>query len=376
VAAKLTVEQVLRLRMRSQRLIGPRPGSVPEVVRDVGALQAQSTRAARLAVRPRGRDLDGPAVNHACNVDRSVVRTWVMRGTLHMIPAADIEWMLALYKPPADALSARERELGLDVPLLARARSAIPEVLGAGQPFSRSELIRALASHGVQVGPDGQAPAHLIAHAAAHGLICRGPDRSDDEPTYVLLSEWVGDRAQPPGGEAIAELARRYLGGYGPVGPEDFAYWSGLPVRAARRAFDLIGDELTEVDAAGQRAWLRLPPGEDARLSEILVAAGEPAVRLLGQFDAYLLGYRDRGLALRSEFARRIQAGGGMLNPAVMVDGRIVGRWRQRRGARGAAVLVEPFEDLDEPVLAGLEAEVADLGRFLGITTTVLDVAS
>jgi hypothetical protein len=198
VAAKLTVEEVLRLRMRSQRLTGPRPGSVPEVVRDVGALQAQSTRAARLAVRPRGRDLDGPAVNHACNVDRSVVRTWVMRGTLHMIPAADIEWMLGLYKPAADALSARERELGLDVPLLARARSAIPEVLGAGQPFTRSELIRALADHGVQVGPDGQAPAYLVAHAAVHGLICRGPDRSDDEPTYVLLSEWVGDRAQPP----------------------------------------------------------------------------------------------------------------------------------------------------------------------------------
>ena len=375
MAAKLTVDQQLRVRMRSQRLSGPRPGSVPDVVRVVGALQAQNTRAARLAVRPRGTDLDGAAVDRACNVDRSVVRTWVMRGTLHMVPAADVGWMLALYKPPADALSARERELGLDVALLARARSAIPEILSAGQALSRAELILALDGHGVRVGPDGQAPAHLVAHAAIQGLICRGPDRSDDEPTYVLLSEWVGACAPPARGEAMAELARRYLTGHGPAGPEDFAYWSGLPVRAARRAFELIADELTEIDVAGRPAWLHLAPGEDARLAEFLETGGGPAVRLLGQFDAYLLGYRDRSVALRSEFARRIQAGGGMLNPAVMVDGRIVGTWRQRRRARGITVLVELFEDVGGAVLAGLESEVADLGRFLDVTT-FLDLAS
>ena len=72
------------------------------------------------------------------------------------------------------------------------------------------ELIRALAGHGVQVGPDGQAPAYLVAHAAVQGVICRGPDRSDDEPTYVLLSEWVADRGQPPCGEGgpVGRLAR------------------------------------------------------------------------------------------------------------------------------------------------------------------------
>ena len=96
-------------------------------------------------------------------------------------------------------------------------------------------------------------------------------------------------------------------------------------------------------------------------------------VRLLGRFDDYLLGWRGRELVLDPRFASRIQAGGGWVHPAVVVDGRVAGTWRSRRAGGRLEVAVEPFGRLPAGARPGLEAEAADLGRFLGLETT-LDV--
>ena len=358
MAGSLTPDEVLRLRLRSQQLAGPQAGEVAEVVRRMGAMQAQSTRDARLAVRPRGQRIDAAAVTEASNVTRSVVRTWAMRGTLQMLARQDVGWIVNLLRPPPGVVTARHRQLGLDAGLFARALPAIAEILSGHGPLTRAELVAELAAGGVAVDPKTQAPAHLIGYAARQGVICRGPDRSDDEPTYVLLTEWAGEHAPVGPDEALAELARRYVGAHGPATPADFAYWSGLPLGRARRGFELVAGELEEVDAAGEPAWMLRgadPPG-----------AGDaaPCVRLLPHFDEYLLGYRSRDLVLPPRFARRIQAGGGWVRAAVLVDGRVAGTWRQQRQRDQIVVTVEPFEAIDPAALPGLEAEAADLGRF------------
>ena len=189
VIRSLTPDEVLRLRLRSQQLAGPRAAEVAEVVRRMGAMQAQSTRDARLAVRPRGQGIDAAAVTEACNVTRSVVRTWAMRGTLQMLARHDVGWVVDLFRPPPGVVTARHRQLGLDAGLFARALPAIAEILSGHGPLTRAELVAELAAGGVAVDPKTQAPAHLIGYAARQGVICRGPDRSDDEPTYVLLAD-------------------------------------------------------------------------------------------------------------------------------------------------------------------------------------------
>lgn len=353
----LAVDDVLRMRMRSQLLSGQRPADVAGLVWRAGALQAQSTRDARLAVRVRGEAIGADAVDEACNQARTVVRTWAMRGTLHMLAACDVRWVVGFYRPPAGVLNSRQRELGLDETLLARALPAIEDILSRFGPLPRAGLVRELAARGITVGPGGQAPAHLVGYAARQGLICRGPDRTDDEPTYVLLSDWVGRHEPAEPGDPLAELARRYVTAYGPAGPQDFASWAGLPLGRARRGFELAAGELEEVDAAGEPAWVLAGaeiPGPD----------GAPCVRLLPHFDSYLLGYRNRDIMLAPSFAKRIQAGGGWIRAAVVVDGRVAGTWSQRRTAEQSVVQVKPFEPLAPAVVAGLEAEAADLGRF------------
>jgi hypothetical protein len=214
-----------------------------------------------------------------------------------------------------------------------------------------------LNARGVLVDPAGQAGAHMVAFAAMRGLTCRGPERENDDPTYVLLDDWVGTQPDREPEAALAELARRYLAGHGPATDGDLARWAGIGSKLASQGFRLIASQLAEVDVAGETAWMlasKTPPGDPA-----------PRVRLLGAFDAYLLGYRDRGLALPPRFARRIQAGGGWIHPAVVLDGLVIGTWRAERRGQRLAVHVEPFEELPDTLRTALETEAADVGRFL-----------
>ncbi|HEY2948903.1 MAG TPA: winged helix DNA-binding domain-containing protein [Micromonosporaceae bacterium] len=357
---------IRRLRTRAQRLAGERPARVTTAVAAVTAVPAQSTPAARLAVRCRADGATAATVDRAC-ARGSLVRTWAMRGTLHVLAAADVRWVVALLGPIFAAAGRRRRlQLGLDDATSERALSAIRAALAGSAPLTRADLVARVVDDGIAVDVDTQAPAHLVAYAAMRGLICRGPDLARDEPTYVLLDEWVPGDAPRDGDDALAELARRYLAGHAPAADRDLAAWSGLPASAARRGFALIADELREVRLGGATAY--------APSTMELQPPADPVVRLLGAFDPYLLGYRGRELALDARYARRIQAGGGIIHPAVLVDGRVVGTWRLSRTGRAeaeATIRLEPFARLPRGVLDALEAEAADVGRFLGLPATL-----
>jgi len=339
--------ELLRRRMHAQFL--PQTDDVAGIARRAGGIQAQDAPAARLALRARGlRDQGAVARAYAAG---EVVCSWLMRDTLHLVPAEDLPPLLALLGQRNLAANARRRrELGLTEEVCRQALAAIPEVLR--EPLGRAELIAALIARGVKVDPKGQAPAHLMGYAAAHGLICRGADVAPREPGYLLLprSALQGVDAD----RALVELARRYAAAFGPAGPADFAAWAGLTQAVGRRAFALA--ELTE---AG--------PGLYVAPDSAAPPPGPPLVRLLGAYDNYLLGYRDRELMLDRAYAKRINAGGGVIKPALVVDGRVLGTWRRD----GGTLVVERFARLPAAARPGLEAEAADVGRFLGEKLTL-----
>jgi hypothetical protein len=359
VLEELPVARVLAERVRAQVLTGVRPTDPVEAVRRVGALQAQDPRALRLAIRARTTGVDALAVKRALAEPGRLVVTWLMRGTLHAVPAGDVRWLLALLRPARSSGRTRRLALGLDDHLLDTALPIAVGLLAAG-PLTRSELADRMRAAGIPLGR-GQAPAHLLSVAAREGLVCRGPDR-DGEPTYVRLSDWLAgvEPVEPvERDDALARLARRYLAGHGPAGAADLAAWSGLPLRDARTGLGALAaaGEVEDVRIGGAPAY-RLP--------------GEPSpedrtVRLVPAFDEYLLGYRGRALALDAAYAHRIQAGGGIVHPAVLLGGRIIGSWRQRRADGGLIVAVEPFRRLPRDTRAALAAEAADIGRFLGV---------
>jgi hypothetical protein len=331
----VTPEQIRATRAEAQGLGSTRPNSVLDAVRRAVGLQAQDVRACRLSVRARTDNLTRSDVDAAV-ADGSVVRTWAMRGTLHMVAAEDRPWLVGLLGPHfAKRFAPRRRQLGLDDAITGAAVDAIREVLD--EPLTRAQLMERLAAKGVRLDLRTQAPAHLLSYAAMSGVIHRGPDVNDDEPTYVLSPE----HTPVPEEEPMARLAERYLDGYGPAQAEDFAAWSGLPLTKARAAMGAASVEPVE------------PSG---------------IVRMVGHFDTYLLGYKSRELAVPKEFDRRIQAGGGFIMPAVLVDGRAVATWRQTRKRNRLMIDVEPFGTTEQP---RIRDEVADLGRFLGVEADI-----
>jgi winged helix DNA-binding protein len=341
----------------------------PDVLRAVCGLQAQLLGAAWLGVRARSAGLRAADLDRALNQERSIVRTWLMRGTLHVAAADDIRWLLALLGPAvAGRNAARHRQLGLDDDLMTRAVKAIRDILAGSGPLTRYELVERLRRRHIRLDPKSQAPIHVIQAAALQGAVCLGPARDHGEPTYVLIDDWLGPlRPAPaketPGEALLGELARRYIAAFGPASVEDLAAWAGLPIKESRVALSRALPALKEVGLRGRPAWILATPRRDARGAD----PGAMSVRLLPAFDSYLLGYRRRDPAVPTRLQARLQRGGGWLHPAVVVDGRAVAAWSlRRRGPRGQ-VVVEPFARITPVVLRAIEAEVRDIGRFLNL---------
>jgi hypothetical protein len=324
------------------------------------AIQAQDPVQSRFGVRSRSAAVTAADVFEAIE-ERSVVRTWAMRATIHLVDRADVRWLTRLIGPTfAARFRKRWLDIGLTPDVLRRTADALPDVLADG-PRSRAEIVTALAARGVHIPAiDDQAPIHVLLHATGVGLICRGPDRGR-LPTFTLLDDWLADApAGPDGDDALAELARRYFTAFAPATAADFTTWSGLP---AGRTLALVRDELEPVEVNGR-------PGFRRRTDRDLPAVPRGSLRLAAGYDNYLVGYRDRSLQIADEHRRAVYVG-GVIKPTVLVDGRVVATWRVAQNAEHAAVTVTALAPLTRAVRHGLDREVADLGRFLQRPTSL-----
>jgi hypothetical protein len=343
-------EEIVQERMTRQGLTRRPARSVADAVRCGAGLQAQDGLAARLGVRARSAQTDDAAVTAALEVSRTVVRTWAMRATVHLVPAADAMWLTALLGPMIRRRfeTVRWPQLGLTRPVLDRAADLAPDVLADG-PLTRAELLARLVEGGVEAPSTTEVATHVALFLSAAGLTCRGPQRGRDS-TFVLVSQWLPSApAGPRGDDALAELARRYFAAFSPATAADFTTWSGLP---SARAVALLRDELTPVSVRGRPGF---------RLG---TCAPEPGLRLLPAFDNALLAHRDRDPLLPADRRGEVYIG-GIIRPTVMRHGHVVGRWRLDRRGRRAEIVVVPFGSL-RGMRAALDAEVADVGRFLG----------
>ncbi|MCY4617215.1 MAG: winged helix DNA-binding domain-containing protein [Chloroflexi bacterium] len=356
---QLNRNEALRLRLHAQGLGAHRATDVPSGVRLAGAIQAQDRLGWLLGVGTRTTGLTASDVERARNVDRSVVRNWFMRGTLHLVPAEDHRWMLSLLGEAMDAKALKRRaDLGISDEDHARVLDFFREYLSRRDWLKRTEVADALRSAGLPV--EGQATRHLLRTASMLGVLCFGADQ-DGEESHVLIDHWLPKEESQPA-DPGAELARRYFAAYGPATPADFRWWTGLPAAQSRPAVDAMIDEMIEVRVGNTPMWMTQEASEG--IDDVL-AGPEHVLRVLGPFDPYLLGYAKRDLDVREHLLKRINAGGGMIRSCVLLDGRLVGTWDRKRRASGLSVTVTTFEELSDDAQAQLEVEFAEIGRFL-----------
>ena len=334
--ARKSAQPLLPARLNAQLLSG-KPAKDPVAVAErIFAVQGQDPMGFRLAVRARTTGVTAADVDRALTEDRSLVVTWLNRGTLHLVRSEDYPILQAVTTPPLRTTSERRlAQEGVPPRDVERGVETIERSLAEEGPLTSDALRERIAATGVRA--DGPALYHLLFSASLDGLIVRGP-MAGKKQAYVLVRDWLPDAKQADRDRALGEFARRYLAGHGPATDRDLARWAGIPLRDARAGLAAAG-----------------PPPEPAETAEL------PPPRLLGSYEPCLLGWTSRTDIVGDRSPNPVTVG-GMFYPFAMVGGRAVARWK----LTDDGVELEPFGRLAKADRAALERDAEDVRRFLG----------
>ena len=358
---ELTDATVARARLRSLLLTGDGPQSFAGIATWFGAMQAQDVASGKwsLGVRVTGSqeaDVDAAFEN------AELVRTWPMRGTIHIVPAQDIRWMLALTGIRAlDASRTRRAQLGFDEAEAQRGSSVLETALRERGRLTRAQCLDTLQQAGIST--DGQRGYHLLGYAAHTGLICIGPNLGTEQ-TFVLIDEWAPTQVALTRDEALAELAFRYFRSHGPAPLRDFTGWTGLTLTDGRAALRANDGRLVARGFRGEDVWLT---AELARHVDDGSAGVWSAAAALPGFDEFVLGYKDRTVQIiAADFDRIVPGGNGVFRPTLCLDGRAVGTWTRAIKRTEVVVDFAPFRPLNARDRKRAAAAFAPYAAYLG----------
>lgn len=352
---------VASLRLRAQRIDGSESDRPLDAVRWMLAMQGQDLPGAKWAVGLRVPGSTIADVDAAFNRGE-IIRSWPMRGTLHVVAAEDIGWMLNLTAArTVQSMAGRHRELGLDDTTFAAAEKAAVGLLTGGRSATRAEIFAAFTASGISA--EGQRGPHLLGLLHHRQLLCLGP-MNGNEQAVVLLDEWVSHPRIYERDEALGEFVRRYFFSHGPATVRDFCWWTKLPVRDAKVGLAIARDRLTEFVVDDTSYWMAPDvPDRPAR-----------SVHALPGFDEFLLGYQDRSAALAADHAPFIVPGNnGMFLSTIVVNGRVAGIWRRKKTASQLVITPVTFAPVAARALTGLRRAATVYGRFLGVDVVVAD---
>jgi hypothetical protein len=344
-------------RLYNQRIVQEKSELPSQVVAWFGAMQAQDYASVKWAIGLRCCRATDAIIEQAI-VKKTIVRTWLMRGTLQIVAASDVHWMLELLAPRIIANSARRyQQLELDDTTFVHSYETLTKELQGGKQLTRAEIMLGLEQAGIYT--TDQRGYHILRRAGLEELICFGPIQ-DKQETFVLLDEWVPHSKNMKRDEALAELAGRYFGSHGPATLQDFIWWSGLKVADARTGLEIAKTRLHQETIQGQTYWL---PQNNSILKN-----PSPTVYLLPAYDEYFLGYKARNAVLDTKYDKQAVSSNGVFRPMVVIDGQIVGIWKRTYEKGSVIITPSPFKSLTKAENQALLAAANQYGAFLGLS--------
>lgn len=317
---------VAKIRSANQRLSGNFCPSAEEAVSWLGAVQAQEYLPSLwgLGARLLPNTTEQSVIDEIATA--RIVRTWLMRGTIHYAPAVDVRWMVRLLGARVNKKYERYyKQVDLTPAIFKVGKDVLIAQLSGSTQATRKELYTAFSHAGIAEPSKRGRGSFILQYWSQEGLICFGPYRGRQQ-TFVLLDEWVHNSRTPTLEESLVTLARRYFFSHGPATMGDFVYWSGLSAAEARRAVALSKEILSSITIDNTEYWL------SARLRSV-ESPTLPKVLLLPCFDEYAIGYKDRSAIL--EAAYRESLGYGVNHNIIVIDGHIVGTWQPSKASTG-----------------------------------------
>ena len=349
-------------RLAAQLLARPSRGSVVDVIRALGAVQAQDYAGAKWALGQRVAGATDASIETLI-AEGSILRTHVLRPTWHFVAPEDIRWMLALTAPRiVAAMASYNRKLELTPDVFRRSNDAIATALEGGRHLTRAELRDVLARAGITATT--QRLAHLMMQAELDAVVCSGARRGR-EFTYALLDERAPPAVSRDRDENLRDLTMRYFGRRGPATPADMSWWSGLGMGDVRRGMEMCGRRVRKVEVDDRPHWIAV--GQRAM-------APRPSAHLLPNYDEYFIGLKDRSAFGRRLGSSRLVTGGDALTAHVaFIDGQLVGGWRRVVGGSQVVVEVNLLTHITRDERHRLEVQAGRLATFLGVPVTMRD---
>ena len=368
---ELTWPQIHAFRLQGHHLISRAPKKdLSRVVGEIGGVHAQVMSAAELQVGVRV-DCRVDNVRDALWKRKTLVKTWLMRGTLHLVPAED----LPLFTAAMSAYGLRHTNawfkwLQITEPELMDLTEAIGSALD-GQALTREELMAKVArgrseaiQQAMKSGWGG-----VLKPVARMGLLCFGPSRGQSV-TFVRPEQWLGSWREMDPDAALIEIARRYLHAYGPATKRDFTRWWGAWAGVGNRAWAALAGDLVRVSIDGQRA--------DILASDAGLIAKQPAgqsVQLLPSFDPYLMGHSSRDHIVDAANHSKVSRTAGWISAVVLVDGRVAGTWTHAEVKDTLRITVDPFQRLTAKSITEMRRKAESLAETLGLSRAEVQVA-
>lgn len=338
---KVNWEQTRGFRLRRMHLVEPLgPRSLRKVAKDLGGVQAQVHSAAELQFAARMDGLGVGAVERAIYSSRTLVKTWMMRGTIHYLDSNDLAlWAAASETRKTWNKPYWQKAFGISAKNVEDALAAIDAVVGA-EPLTREQLADEVLAKTKNKALDElmrQGWGSILKIAAAQGLLCFGPSRSRNV-TFVRPESWLKTWRPASTEDAIVEVCRRYLATHGPATREEFARWWGFMPPAAGKVIDAMGDEVVPVDREGDKAYVLARD-----LDALSTVASDDELRALGMFDAYTLAGLPHDQIVPKAHKAKVYRTGAWVSQVIARGGRVIGTWTHERKPKGTIVEVGMF---------------------------------
>lgn len=348
----MTENDVIKMRLQKQHLINQSFSNTTDIVRSLGAVQAQDYAGAKWSLATRSTGLTEEEIDKSFDAGQ-IVRTHVLRPTWHFVLPDDIRWMVELTEPRITAFSAKYfRDVGLDKAALKKTNRVIAKALEQKTFLTKKEIGDALQKAGVDTHE--LRLTYIIIRAELDQIICSGPRRGK-LMTYALMERRAPKARILKKDEALSELASRYFASRGPATLKDFGWWSGLSPADARRALDIISSDLSHAELNGEKYFFI--PSAQVELPK------KTGVHLLPSWDEYTVAYKDRSLVIEQKF--QSESGHGIFSPIIVVDGKIKGIWRREIKNSSVDMEIRYFGSLNKSYREKIMATARLYARYL-----------
>ena len=345
---------IASIRLTTQHIAGTTHNKIKDLAAWMGAMQAQDYGSSKWGLGARLSTSTDSQIEEALDKG-DIIRTHVLRPTWHLVSAENIYWMQELTAPHVKKIvQARFKELELTEAIIKKSQSIIENALTGGKHLTRDELIAILNKRKIET--DNLRAAHIMMHAELDNLICSGA-RKGKQQTYGLLNERVKKTQSLSREEGLKKLAHRYFSSHGPATMQDFVWWSGLPVKDARKSIEMIQSDFV-VEKVGTEIFLC--PNTSSKFEK-----NENTLYLLPAFDEYIISYKDRSASLPSEHNKKVVSNNGIFRPVIVHNGQVIGMWNREMKKDKAIITASAFKGFDKKTKTLIEKAAESYGNFL-----------